>query len=495
MTTNFEQWYTRVKEACQHHDSDIAYSALIKWDEMITQAPVSVRDEVMKLKEKLLFTAFPSLPSNQAASIIEKQLLHLLVSEVDADEIIRNRFLYIDYGSKEVDRRALHEAILRNKQKLGEKTVGEWLQTFDHSFPPEERDEAAARTFFTRIPSIGSMSRTEQNLLQIILRLYDQWFALPLTTVYDAAVVYQKINELERAGVKEINPRTFEAQYLSPSRGSQNSVSQAGSQPGTGSQKIVSLPLLQALSKYEQIGNQLITAERIRVKSQPDPVRPSLLYWLKYYRDELGVGHHDSVQRGQFLFRSENGKHLSTEERERVNLILRSVEENYPLQIDTANGEIIFPTVSRIFRDPAKGGGENNSPVRPVYQEPVVVPKSPVFVAPLPTPPAPPREAREVRIERKEERKETPAAPRPSFQVGRGMNFGNVQPTTLPEKGTLSFTSSHVFPAEKEREVVAQAQAPAPASKPAPRAQQRQSSPFHIYPVSLGEEAGEEDNR
>ena len=105
----------------------------------------------------------------------------------------------------------------------------------------------------------------------------------------------------------------------------------------------VKLPLLQALSKYENLGNQLITRERIRVKSQLEPVRPSLLYWIKYYRDELGIGHHDSVQRGDFLFRSENGKRLSPEEREHVNLVLKSVEENMPLEIDTERSEIIFP--------------------------------------------------------------------------------------------------------------------------------------------------------
>ncbi|MGK2848501.1 MAG: hypothetical protein ACSLEX_00280 [Minisyncoccota bacterium] len=108
--------------------------------------------------------------------------------------------------------------------------------------------------------------------------------------------------------------------------------------------KTVRLPLLEALSKYEQLGNQLITGERIKIKSQPEPVRPSLLYWLKYYRDELGVGHHDSVQRGQFLFQSINGKHLSEQERMNMDLILKSVEENLPLTIDTEHQLVLFPT-------------------------------------------------------------------------------------------------------------------------------------------------------
>lgn len=109
-------------------------------------------------------------------------------------------------------------------------------------------------------------------------------------------------------------------------------------------QKITeSMSLLQALSKYENLGNQLITKERIKIKSQPEPVRPSLLYWIKYYRDELGVGHHSSVDRGNFLFRSQNGAKLSAEERERVSLILKSIEENISLTIDTEHQEVLFP--------------------------------------------------------------------------------------------------------------------------------------------------------
>jgi hypothetical protein len=104
-----------------------------------------------------------------------------------------------------------------------------------------------------------------------------------------------------------------------------------------------SLPLLQAITKYEKLSQQIITNERIRVKSQQEPVRPSLVNWIRCYRDELGVGFHDSVQRGTFLFRSENCKRLTPPERERVNLILKSIEESYPLPIDTAKSEIVFP--------------------------------------------------------------------------------------------------------------------------------------------------------
>jgi hypothetical protein len=218
----------------------------------------------------------------------------------------------------------------------------------------------------------------------------------------------------------------------------------------------IKMPLLQALSKYENLGNQLITNERIKIKSQPEPVRPSLLYWIKYYRDELGIGHHSTVDRGNFLFRSENGKRLSPEERERVNLVLKSVEENYPVDIDTEHSEIIFPA----FVAPAP---------RP---QPVPQPVS----QPAPVAPAAPR-------------------PKPAFNFGQGGMMSGTEvksaPKDAPAPGNLSFTSKHVFPAEKPTTPVTptplrptpQAPRPAPQVSEAP---QPQKNPFRIHPVSLG---------
>lgn len=218
----------------------------------------------------------------------------------------------------------------------------------------------------------------------------------------------------------------------------------------------VRMPLLQALSKYESLGNQLISQERIRIKSQSEPVRPSLLYWVKYYRDELGIGHHDSVQRGNFLFRSENGKRLSAEERERVNLVLKSIEENFPLEIDTERQEILFPV---FVSAPA--------------------PRAPLPVS-RPVPPMDDRETRESAAEKFQPRAN------PAFSFGQGGMIAGATPRPLvPETsgGELTFSSKHVFPAEKSSETVEATLTPIVPQAPAP-----QANPFRIRPVSLGEE-------
>lgn len=103
------------------------------------------------------------------------------------------------------------------------------------------------------------------------------------------------------------------------------------------------LPLLKALAEYPRLGEQSLTGEKIRIKGQGELQRPTLANWIRYYRDELGIGFHDQVTRGKFLFQSENGKKLGNEERERINLVLKSLEEEFPLDIDTNRLLIVFP--------------------------------------------------------------------------------------------------------------------------------------------------------
>ncbi len=263
----------------------------------------------------------------------------------------------------------------------------------------------------------------------------------------------------------------------------------------------VSLPLLQALSKYEQLGNQLITQERIKIKSQSEPVRPSLVYWIKYYRDELGVGQHDSVQRGNFLFRSENGKRLSVEERERVNLILRSVEENYPLPIDIDKKEIIFPD----FATPAPKSAPQSSKGQSIPQEsPSPARNSEPFT--ITAAPAPVKEKMFSGniAPTKPESYEKAWSPHleGGFGIEQHVQTGGIRgvPVTAPaSKGNMSFSSKHIFPAEKN------AAPPAPSSEkrpesapvspsvgnvppavptPRPQAPVSQMNPFRIRPVS-----------
>lgn len=260
----------------------------------------------------------------------------------------------------------------------------------------------------------------------------------------------------------------------------------------------VNLPLLQALSKYGNLGNQLVTTDRIRIKSQPDPVRPSLLYWLKCYRDELGIGQHNSVERGDFLFRSENCRKLSPKERERVNLILKSLEENLPLSIDTERQEIIFPVFQGVLVSPHQPeplrtatplvrranndfGGEKST-VPPVETPKRLAFQNSTFFSPV---------QGDLNDLPKKERTDQIKS---SEFVGRNAPVLNSYANNALGGGGMSFSTGHIFPAEKEaivQKAIPTVSSPSstPSSRPAPTKKVfDDSNPFIINPSRGGGE-------
>lgn len=193
---------------------------------------------------------------------------------------------------------------------------------------------------------------------------------------------------------------------------------------------VARMTLLEALSQYSQLGQQTITETRIKLKASVEPVRGSLINWLKCYREELGVGYHDAMLRGQFLFRSQNGAKLTDEERERIEILLRSIEDREIVAIDTEHQTLVFPSPSG-----PKGLRENRKTVTaPV---PGFVPER----SSVDTPMTPSSGA--------SQEKAPPA--RTSGEVGsmhvsNGSQFSPSQQTI----GTLHFSSKHVLPVEKE---------------------------------------------
>ncbi len=236
--------------------------------------------------------------------------------------------------------------------------------------------------------------------------------------------------------------------------------------------ELVSLVLLSALGKYPRIGEQQIATERIHVRQQPEPVRASLSNWLRVYRDELGVGYHDPMARGKFIFDSENGKKLTSEERERLNLVLRSIEENVPVDIDPEKAEIVFPefhvspkapsaprpapspSFSTVAPPPSGMSDNRPLPVSSPIVQGGVGPMPPRRLPPkpfVPSAPPPVPEGRNDTAVRQpvptNSSAPVPKAP-PQAPARRPVSFVPSPPPDLPVGGTFSFSSPHALPVE-----------------------------------------------
>lgn len=102
------------------------------------------------------------------------------------------------------------------------------------------------------------------------------------------------------------------------------------------------ISLLEALKKYPEIEDQAITQDSIKTRNYQDPVRPSVKNWLSDYTARLGYTSHDSIERGNYLFQSENTRNLSYGDRQKLSQILKSFDEKTPLTVDADAKQIIF---------------------------------------------------------------------------------------------------------------------------------------------------------
>lgn len=339
----FEEWYKEALDAVEHRDAGLAYRILHTMDDFVASLNSGVRDdeefrqEMAVARRNLRFVAFPELSLDEACRILSSESLSFIGSGLSFDDQLSVRYDFTAYGEHEDERVALKKAILSNTEKIGPLGIGEWLQLFDTLFDPETREDRSILDFFTKEPRIAELSRRDQQMLRSILDAYEHWIAVRRLNLIDLATAYGQ-------GMKEIGSKIGKTESSEPRELSVAYKGGQSSREDKNQSRILneSLPLLKALGKFEKLGGQQVTNSKIVVKGQNDPVRPTIFNWLRAYRDELGVGAHDSVTRGQFLFHSLNGKGLTSDERDQVGMLLKSIDENSPLAIDAGRQEVVF---------------------------------------------------------------------------------------------------------------------------------------------------------
>lgn len=112
--------------------------------------------------------------------------------------------------------------------------------------------------------------------------------------------------------------------------------------------RLEKITLPEALKKYPEIGEQLLTSEKISLRSFSEPARPSIKNWLADYAFNLGHGTHSAIERGNFIFHSANGKDLSSPDRQKLAYLLKAYDENIPVTVNKELKQMILPTVSEV---------------------------------------------------------------------------------------------------------------------------------------------------
>jgi hypothetical protein len=214
------------------------------------------------------------------------------------------------------------------------------------------------------------------------------------------------------------------------------------------------LPKMSVREMFERklkIAGTEITAGYVELRGSDELEDPTIKNWIQDYITHLGYGKHSQMDRTQYLFHSENGKNLSSQDREKLGIILKSFDENIPLPVDEENEEIVFEGLISEQKSPSsspfKKGGEATGkqesfikPYNPIQESPRQIPRPTIappaptrtvptlnFANPISLPPRPPAG---------EARQTSAPAPRPSFVPPSGDAVGKPEEFVHPNFAT-----------------------------------------------------------
>lgn len=130
----------------------------------------------------------------------------------------------------------------------------------------------------------------------------------------------------------------------------------------------VKMTILQALEKYPEIQNQILTTYPIEIEGQM--MRPSIGNWRLDYLGVVGAGNRDVMKRSSYLYHSRNVKNLNVVDRQKLSSVLKSLDEGLVFKIDPEKREVIFDNMAtnRIIATKA-----NQKIEQPNYQRPTLM--------------------------------------------------------------------------------------------------------------------------
>jgi hypothetical protein len=273
---------------------------------------------------------FSKLSDQNCALLLQSRLLEAL--EIEDPTFLEwemlAKFISVDYSLRDDLCKFLNYYLKRNSQNIAGIQVNVWLKKYLDKYARIPREPETFLRYATSNPEIKRLNEKDQIRLMRIFRLYDYLLVEPVPDL-----------DCPQA----INLMRFPMRLSKPLREILAEMSSAQTEETYSSQTVSEhLPVKEALQKFQKIGEQAVTNSPIKLKSFDRPVRPSIRNWLYDYTSHLGQTGHSSMDRTNYLFRSENAVKLSSLEKEKLSIILRSFDENTPLPIDAGRQEVVF---------------------------------------------------------------------------------------------------------------------------------------------------------
>jgi len=328
----------QAKEAVEHIDKVVAGNIL----RGITRGEIK-DPEVLNLKPQLQIVNFSGISDQEAALIMQSRIFDFFRLEIPFEDSMEGRYIIQGHYEKNNQRKILKKAILENSEKLGSLGMGQWIKLFDQEYKIEEREEKDIINFILNNSSAQQLTDSQKTILKKILHAYDTLLADQLVDIYDLIEAKERLRKTG-GRVKQVNERDRLREFyrndeqidVAEGRGYLNS------QAPMHEVASIKMIITQAMEKYPRINDQLISNNLIKVGSLSNMVKGSVRNWIKDYYSVVGAGNKDVMKRSSYVYHSQNAKLLNDVEKGRLLALLKSLEENFPIFVDSAKEEIIF---------------------------------------------------------------------------------------------------------------------------------------------------------
>ncbi len=282
---------------------------------------------------QLKFIAFPSLSDDEASELLQKNYLDAFSFNILFKGLLTAKLFSIPYSVRDELRKKLKRALVENQQKLGLLTVGQWITEFEKTHDVKTRNLSASVDFVNTSRNAMALSPIEKGRLKELINTYDYLLVTTLPATGPALNAILNSNHQSSQNLSSTQSQTLH-NFIPQDPILSNLEDQT---------KIEHLSLSDVLKKFPELGEQLITSMRIKLKNFPEPVRPSINNWLSDYTFSLGFESHSAMDRGTYLFRNDNSKILNSNDRERLSFILKAYDENSLVDVNVNTKQVIFP--------------------------------------------------------------------------------------------------------------------------------------------------------
>lgn len=172
---------------------------------------VNLNLELYKNYQNLLiplkWTALPLFRDEEVLEILSNQYLAVLDNEnVDTDERMEAKMFTLDLFPRNELRQKMQRALNRNKERLGNKTFGEWLLDYSKTFDFRERDELTPLKYIDQNPDAQILSLPDKERIRKALQIFDK--TLLVTPVMSEPLLSMTVRAIIKAGIikEQVSP-------------------------------------------------------------------------------------------------------------------------------------------------------------------------------------------------------------------------------------------------------------------------------------------------